>query len=270
MASEETPTPISSRIFRMLRMALHLAKGLIIVSFIFPLLSAEERVRRVRDWSRALLHLLNIRMKVEGRPPMVRGRGAMMVANHVSWLDIFTLDAICPAHFVSKSEVKRWPVLGWLARKAGTLFLERERRTDISRVNRKVMDLLNQGDCVAFFPEGTTTDGIRVLPFRSSLLQPVIDANADLWPVALRYIREDGSLDTRPAYIDDMSFHASLATILSCRQIRVNLRFLTPISADGLNRRALALSAFEAISSSVAVSRPGSRRETPAGLPDAG
>jgi 1-acyl-sn-glycerol-3-phosphate acyltransferase len=270
MPDDREITPFAVRIFRLLRLSVHLAGGLFTVTSIFPFLNAEEKARRVRRWSCGLLDLLNIGLDVEGRPPMVRGRGAMLVANHVSWLDIFTLNAVCAAHFVSKSEVKHWPVLGWLARRVGTLFIERERRADIARINGQVAALLRAGACVAFFPEGTTTDGSRVLPFRPSLLQPVVDARAELWPVAVRYVREDGSLDTRPAYIDNMSFPASLATILRSRRLRVRLHFLPPITAPDADRRALALTASESISASLGVSRSDRRHETPVDLPGTG
>ena len=116
----------------------------------------------------------------------------LVVANHVSWLDIFALHAVGPVRFIAKAEIERWPVLGGLVRGVGTLFIERARRHDTHRVNQEIARALAAGDIVAVFPEGTTTDGTALLPFKGSLLQPIIDAQGHVQPVAIRYRDADG------------------------------------------------------------------------------
>jgi 1-acyl-sn-glycerol-3-phosphate acyltransferase len=258
------------RLFRILRLSAHLAAGLATVTFLFPLLSRDERSRRVRRWSKRLIGLLGVQLTVRGRAPTVRGRGVMLVANHISWLDVFLLNAVCPAHFISKSEVKRWPVAGQLVRRAGTLFIERQRRSDLAQVNRQVAELLREGDCVAFFPEGTTTDGTRLKPFRAPLLQPVSETGAWLWPVAIRYLHPDGQPDLRPAYFDNMSFRASLWRILKSGRIHADLTFLQPVDGASTDRRSLVLRAQSEIAASLGVAAEGRRPETHADLQDAG
>ncbi|MBZ0104586.1 MAG: 1-acyl-sn-glycerol-3-phosphate acyltransferase [Sulfuricella denitrificans] len=188
---------------------------------------------------------------IHGTPLDDSSSKAMVVANHISWLDIYLLNAARPVRFVSKAEVRNWPVIGWLAQVTGTLFLEREKRRDAARINNAIGIALDNGDCVAFFPEGTTTDGTRLRPFLASLLQPAIDAGAELRPVAIRYPSPDGGINTLAAYFDDMSMLDSLRNILSQREIRAEVRFLEPIPCRGKSRRELARQAESAISSAL-------------------
>ena len=173
---------------------------------------------------------------------------AILVANHVSWLDIYVLNAFCPSLFVAKSEIAHWPLLGTLARKSGTVFIERGRKRDILRVNAALTQLLRDGARIAVFPEGTTTAGNTVLPFRSALLQAAVNCGAPVCPIALRYERIDGSLCTEAAFTGDTSFAAALWQVLKQPAIRVHLQVFpaaqgAPIAA----RKALARDAQRCI-----------------------
>jgi len=176
----------------------------------------------------------------------------MLVANHVSWLDIVVIDAVLPARFVAKSEIRRWPLIGWMSARAGTLFIERARierarRRDTARIARQVSDVLLSGDVCAVFPEGTTTDGSKVLAFHSSLLQPALLADADVFPVALRFERADKSLCTEAAFDGDKTLWQTVRAVVAQPKIHAHVWFLDPIQVAGFNRRALALSARDAI-----------------------
>jgi len=248
------------RAWRQLRLGLHILRGVLTALLVLPWGSADLRMALTREWSRSLLNLLGVRLKVRGNPMDVASRNMLLVSNHVSWLDIYLLNTVRPLRFVSKAEVRTWPVVGWLAVFTGTLFLERGKRRDTARVNDAVSSALANGDCVAFFPEGTTTDGTHLKPFLSSLLQAAINAQAELRPVALRYVLPDGSADIAAAYYGNMSMMDSLRNILARKEIRAELIFLEPISTSGKHRRDLAQQAEQAISSAL---HPATRRTKP-------
>ena len=232
---------------RITRFALHLARGLLICAFLFPLQSAERRKREVEHWSMQLLALLNVRLFLHGMPPKYGGRPLMIVANHVSWLDIFAINAIVPSRFIAKSEIRSWPFVGWLCARVGTLFIERGRRQDTARINNMVSAALTGGDVFAVFPEGTTTDGTTVLKFHASLLEPALAVAAVVQPVALWYDRSDGTLCREAAYEGGKSIWDSLMGITSQHEILVHVCFLEPILPETRHRRDIAQEAREAI-----------------------
>ncbi len=250
---------------RVMRFALHLARGLSIAAFLFPLQTPERRRREIREWSLELLAILRVRLSVHGNPPL-GVRPLMLVSNHVSWLDIFAIDAVLPVRFVAKSEVRRWPLIGWLCERVGTLFIERARRHDTGRINHAVCAALRGGDVFAVFPEGTTSDGSTLLKFHASLLEPALEAGAAIQPVALRFERADGSLCTEAAYDGDKSVWEALMGITTQREITVRAWFLEPIPAAQSHRRELALQARQAILLTLFPPARDSRTETPADL----
>ena len=133
----------------------------------------------------------------------------------MSWLDIFVINAAYPAAFISKAEVRDWPLIGWLAAKNETVFLRRGSRGHARIVNAEIASLLGRGRQVALFPEGTTTDGSHVHPFHAALLQPAIDAGAPIQPLALCYRLPDGSFTRAPAYDGDVSLLDCLKAIVA-------------------------------------------------------
>lgn len=232
---------------RLTRIVLHLLRGLLTVAALFPLFSSPRRSNAVKHWSRGLLRILAVRLHVHGRLLREHARPAMLVANHVSWLDIFVINAVLPVRFVAKSEVRLWPAIGWLSAKTGTLFIERGRRRDTARINSEVADALRAGDVIAVFPEGTTTDGAQVLRFHSALLQPALMAGAQVHPVALRFERGDGSLCVEAAYDGDTSLWHTLLQIIAQPVIDAQIWFLPPLPPAGAHRRELADAAQQLI-----------------------
>jgi 1-acyl-sn-glycerol-3-phosphate acyltransferase len=248
---------------------LHILRALLTAALVLPWCSRRLRLALTREWSRSLLALLGVKLTIYGQTLNAGSRNIMVVANHVSWLDIYLLNAAWPLRFVSKAEVRSWPAVGWLAEVIGTLFLERGKRRDAARINHAITAALGHGDCVAFFPEGTTTDGTHLRPFLASLLQPAIDASAELRPVALRYLNPDASINTRAAYCGDMSMMDSLHNILAQREIRAELHFLAPIACASKTRRELARQSEAAISNALNLANPHRTPETPHDLPTA-
>lgn len=226
------------RIWRGLRLALHLGRGVLTALLILPFCGLAGRDKRVRGWSQQLLRILNLRLQVYGDAP-VKG-GHLLLANHISWLDIYALFACVPQRFVAKSEVASWPVIGFLCRRAGTIFIERTQKRDTLRVNQVIGAALAAGGNITIFPEGTTSDGRSLRPFRSPLLQAALDQNAVLQPVCLRYSNEYGMSSRAAAYIDDQSLGQSIARILATRQLIVEVHFLPARKANGADRRQLA------------------------------
>lgn len=166
--------------------------------------------------------------------------GRLLVANHISWLDVIALNAVVPACFVAKSDVKSWPLLGWLCHRVGTLFINRDNRRDTMSINRKISGFLKQGECVALFPEGTSTDGEFPGKFHSSLLQGAIDVNSAICPVAIRYHDGAGHSNGDAAFVGDMSFVQSLWKILCSPSLHITLVYLPPLPCTIKTRRLLA------------------------------
>lgn len=235
------------------------------VGLLFGFYSPPRKDQAISRWSAKLLRILGIR-PVAGTPP-VFAQGALLVANHISWLDIFVILAVRRVHFVSKHEVRNWPAVGWLAYRAGTLFIQRARKADTARVNSEMHALLQAGAWVAVFPEGTSTDGRRLLRFLSSLLQPAIAENVPVVPAALKYRTPDGRYTDAPAYADEISFGTSLWHITGEKEIVAHLQFCAPI--HGQDRRSLAESARREIATCLGFESRGNPPESPCGLPAA-
>jgi 1-acyl-sn-glycerol-3-phosphate acyltransferase len=162
------------------------------------------------------------------------------VSNHVSWLDILAINAVHPLRFVSKADVRRWPLVGWLVAAAGTLFIERERRRDAMRVVHQLAEALKLGQTIAVFPEGMTSPGDRLLPFHGNLLQAAIVTGTPVQPVALRFADTNQDPSMAAAYVGDTNLVESMWAIATATGLRASVRWLAPESTKHADRRALA------------------------------
>lgn len=253
---------------RVARLALHILQGVMTAAFILPALDSGMRERRILQWSQRLLAILAIRVTVHGERPAANLRPSMFVANHVSWIDIWALKQLHPMHFIAKAEIRDWPVIGWLAHQVGTLFIERTRRHDTGRMVKLAQQALRKGECLCFFPEGTTTDGSQLLPFKPGLLQAAIIAGGDVIPLAIRYPHANGGINTAVAYHGEITMLQSFLTVLKQRETLVELHFAAPIPAAGMERRQLADQARRAIASLLGLAER-TAPDTADGLPDA-
>ena len=242
--------------------------GVATTMFVFPLVSDTRKRRLVKRWSARLLRILKVQARIDGELATAAGN-VLVVANHISWLDIFVLNAHHPVRFVAKAELARWPVVSRMIRGAGTVFIERGRRRDTHRVNQKMARVLADGDVVAIFPEGTTTHGGDVLPFKSSLLQPIVDAAGHVQPVAIRYRAANGEHSIVPAYVGDLSFLRSFWRVTGARSLVVDLHASPALAARAAHRRDLARSAEDAIRAALAQPAAGTAPGTPADRTDA-
>ena len=195
-----------------------------------------------------------------GSPPEL-ARAAMIAANHISWIDIFVVQSVRPASFVAKSEIRDWPVAGWIAERAGTIFLRRGHRRDAARINQRVHDALAEGDCVGIFPEGTTTEGGELLKFHALLFESAIANGALVHPAALRYEGPDGGPCTEVAYVGETTFMESVSRIVGRRRIVARLAFAEPIDTRGCSRRDVSQRARASVASLLGLSP-----DTPPGI----
>lgn len=210
------------------------------VALAFPLIADERRQALRRRWSQQLLGILKVRLELRGQPP---ASGGMLVANHISWLDIYAISAIQPAVFVSKAEVRAWPLIGWLAAKTGTLFLQRGSRVHVRSINEEIDKVLRSGGHVTVFPEGTTTDGSQLLHFHAALLQPAITARRPLQALALAYRSHDGRPSSAAAYAGETTMWQSLLRLAREPRMVLIIEAAAPLATEGFDRRALAVRA---------------------------
>lgn len=241
------------RSIRIARLVLHIALGILLAGLIFPLLSASTRDRLISRWSRHLLGVLGVQLRADPAPNLTQG--ALLLCNHISWLDIHVILAARQVHFVAKSEIRDWPLFGWLAVRTRTLFIERARRADTLRINAEMHALIDAGAWVAVFPEGTTSDGLGLRKFLPSLLQPAVTLGCPLIPAALRYCSADGQPSLAPAYTEGVSLWQSLKQIADASGLVAELHFAEPIAPSG-HRRELAQQAERAVAALLGIPVP--------------
>jgi 1-acyl-sn-glycerol-3-phosphate acyltransferase len=248
-AAALTPAPgvrVRLRItWRLMRLALLLARGVFTIVLLFPFANTGARRRMKQRWSRDMLGIFAIRLDPIGVP---LEPGSMVVANHISWLDIYAVNALHPVAFVSKAEVRDWPLIGWLARHTETIFLRRGSRGHARLINDEIAAALGAGGNVAVFPEGTTTDGTHLLHFHAALLQPAIASGHPLQPVAIDYRDPTGAeRSTVAEYAGETTMLQSLVRVAAADGLMVRLWVGASITDGAGHRRELAAAARAAI-----------------------
>ena len=223
---------------RLARLSVHLLHGMAVMALRFPSLNEAGRQARIGWWSAGVLRAMGVGLHITGT---ARPGATLLLVNHVSWLDIAALHAAVPhARFVSKADVLRWPLLGWLIRGAGTLFIERERKRDALRVVHAMADALRAGQTVAVFPEGTTGEGAELLPFHANLLQAAIATATPIQPVVLRFADPTHRFSPAVAYVGDTTLLQSLWRVATARGLEVHVTLLLPEGSAHADRRLLA------------------------------
>lgn len=249
--------PLAS--FRAIRLIVHLVYGALL-ALPLPALNRKLQRRVLKHWCGCLLDILHVRVSANGPINLSELSHGLLVANHISWLDVIALNAISPTRFVAKSEVRHWPLIGWLCAQAQTIFIQRSKRSDTARTNLCMAESLQQGNCMAIFPEGTTTDGTQVHHFHSSLLQPAIDAGVPIYPLALRYLDQHGKPNHDADYIGNMTFVESLWKILSSHHLHAHVITTPPLDTRTTSRRTLATAAHHHICAALSFAQSNSER----------
>lgn len=230
--------------------------GLLSVVLVFPLASARVRSAMTRLWSRALMWFCGVRMRVFGVPK--KDDAVLWIANHVSWVDIFVLNSVRPTSFIAKSEIRQWPVLGWLVAGAGTVFIQRGQRHAVRAVTEQMKSRFDRGEVVGLFPEGTTSDGIDVAPFHSSLFEAALRAKVDIQPVALRFFHR-GQRSDYVAFVGEQNLMQNLWCLLGTTGVLVEVEFLDVLdgrSCEEEGRARVAAGAHRSIRKAVVGPRP--------------
>ena len=214
---------------RFLLVSVWIALSLLSVMVVFPFVSPRVRAWMNQRWSRLLMFICGVRMDVQGDPRL--DGPVMWVANHVSWVDIFVLNCVRPTAFVAKSEIRDWPIIGWLVAGAGTVFIERGRRHAVQTVGTQMEARFMHGEAVGLFPEGTTSPGEDVRPFHSSLFEAAIHVGVDIQPVALRFYHR-GRRSDYVAFVGEQNLVQNLWRLLGTTGVCVELVFLTVLPGE--------------------------------------
>jgi 1-acyl-sn-glycerol-3-phosphate acyltransferase len=252
-----------------LRLSLRLAHLLLVIAcgaLLAGVVSLCERLvrhdlmalrQRLTRWFLARLSgALPFRVRVEGELP---AQPMLWVANHVSWTDIPLLGALQPISFLSKAEVRTWPLAGWLAHKAGTLFIRRG-SGDSNLVGQQLGRHLQRGRHLLIFPEGTTTDGLGLRTFHGRLLASAIDSGVPLQPVAIRYLRGGQPCPVAP-FVGDDDMLSHLLRLLRSQAGEVQIQLLAPIASASASRNDLARQAQSRIAAALQLDAPAAQRE---------
>ncbi|SKC63519.1 lysophospholipid acyltransferase family protein [Paraburkholderia hospita] len=236
--------------FRKIRLVVHLLHGMWVVWTRFPRASAQQRLELNRTWSLRMLQLCGMRLVVHNDGARL-DEGVLVVANHISWIDIYVINAWRPTPFVSKAEIRKWPVVGWLAQQLGTVFIQREKRSDAKRIMHELAGRLNAGELMCVFPEGTTSDGVQLLPFHANMFQAAVSASRPVQPVCMMYEDAQGRQSTAPAYIGELSLGESLDALLRGGPLTAHVYVGAPL-APGADRRLLAAEAQASVGAALA------------------
>lgn len=228
----------------------HVGLGLMICLFIYGCLGQVKRLAIERWFAKRLLRILKIELKVVGavKPKWVQNEKAFLfVSNHISWLDVFAFNAIGPVRFIAKSEIAKWPLIGGLARRTGTLFIERGSRHAVKYVVNEAAKRLESGEPLVVFPEGTTTKGDYVLPFHSNLLHSAVLANTHVVPVNIQYLDQNNQKTSLPAYVGEQSLLDNLKLLMANRgRFTIVLKFHHSFSSQ-CGRQEIAKHAYQTI-----------------------
>ena len=236
--------------FQLFRVFLHVMQGVLTCWLIFPFITKLSQQGHIQRWSKKLLTIFNVNVN---QSHLAIPSNAVVIANHVSWLDIFVINSVAPCRFVAKADIKSWPLLGWLAERAGTIYISRGSKSDLKRIYQYLLDRVAAGDRVAFFPEGTTAAQGKLKPFHPNLFESAIHANAVIQPIAVRYLDPNAQLHPTVDFIDDMTFATSINQILRGSPVTVDLHCLAPIPTDSKHRRELSIISRAAIAQALQV-----------------
>ncbi len=224
--------------WRFVQFSCHIVWAVMYIFIGFSRMHFDKRQKWLQKWSQKLLQILAIKVVCEGVNESKKD-ASFWVSNHVTWLDIFVYMSIEPSRFVAKDEIAQWPVVGRLVASFGVVFIDRNNKHHAREVSQQLVEYLNVGEAVTVFPEGTSSDGTSVLPFKSSLFQAALESGAAVQPWALRYENEHGRQVTHLAYYGEVSFWESLKPLLLNRQNQVRVAKLPMVAVGDKERRVL-------------------------------
>jgi 1-acyl-sn-glycerol-3-phosphate acyltransferase len=238
--------------------------GLIIAGIVFPVLHficSANKAKSKRDrlkihWLKVFSSIMKLSVIREGELPK---DGALLISNHISWLDIIVIGQYLPVYFVAKSDISSWPIIGYLSRQGGTIFIRRGNKKSIKATTEKMIWVLKQNSNIVAFPEGTTTSGNEVLSFHASLFQPALLTKSVIQPVVIQY---DGAAKHQAPFIGEDDFVRHLIKMLCLDKVEVRLSFLPVIKSLGKDRHTVSVEAREKIYEKISESSPVNKIES--------
>ena len=225
LTSQIPETPTTLRIWVWSQIGFHVICGVCTLSLTFPFLDRRNKDRAIQKWSKHLLKIFNIELVVQDGA-LLGNVPHLIAANHISWLDIHVINAFRPICFVAKSEVEGWPIFGWMAKQLGTLFIKRDSARHARQVVSQMAEVL-KADSICIFPEGTSTAGKSVLPFKPNLFEATILAQTPVFPLSLQYLsKSTGIRSESPAFIGEMGLLESMSSIIKNRTLVAKITIL--------------------------------------------
>ena len=227
------------------RIFAHIFYGVFTLIFVFPSSNNKNKQAHIHKWSLRLLTILGVQLKVINGV-VLPNSPCLLISNHISWLDIHAINAFKPIRFVAKSEVENWPIFGWMAKQLGTVFIKRGNSRNAAQVVNHMAHIL-QSESICIFPEGTSTDGKTVLPFKSNLFESAHQAQIDVLPITIQY-KENNEYSNRAAFIGDMELIDSIKNILKSNHLVVHIHLFDRLPSH-LSRQELASQAHHLVAS---------------------
>lgn len=263
--TEAARTPLRPRhqqFLVLLRLACELTRGALILWLLFPRLEREDQRRHIKRWAQRMLLILGVDVQCDGFPSSAGA--SLVVSNHVSWLDVLVIQSLMPGLFIAKTEVQHWPVIGKLARASGTIFVERFSLKSTRAMVDCTAAALQQGHCVAGFPEGTSSDGADVAVFHANLFDAAVKAGVDVQPLALRYVNSHTGLrHDAAAFTGDDSLVSSMQKVVATNCLSSRVQVGPRIGSDGQTRKSLASQSHQCIRDQIQRHDPVRRSDGP-------
>ncbi|CAM3824972.1 1-acyl-sn-glycerol-3-phosphate acyltransferase [Polynucleobacter antarcticus] len=232
-----------------LQIGVHIICGASTLCFIFPFLNRYQKDLKIQVWSRRLLKIFNLKLVVHGAD-LLPSSPYLLVSNHISWLDIHVINAFKPVRFVAKSEVASWPIFGWMALQLGTVFIQRDSARQARQVVEQMAVVLHS-ESICIFPEGTSTAGEQVLPFKPNLFESALSSQSPAYPMAIQYLSlATGLRSEAPAFIGDMGLLESMSNMVNTPNLYAQITILSHFESINLaspDRKQLATYCQEAI-----------------------
>lgn len=245
---------------KLLRVVLQFARGAWVVARHFPVLDTAQRHAAVQQWARQTLAVLDIAVHANQAPP--QGFAGLVVCNHLSWLDVLVLQSLMPVCFVAKSEVRRWPLVGYLAAAAATIFVDRSSVRSAHAMVAQTAQAIGQGAAVVVFPEGTSSAGASLGPFHANIFEAAIRQDAPVQLLTLQY--HDGALGTVATaahFTGDTTLLASLCSVAAASGMQARVHIGECLLPQGHTRKSLSLQAHQKMSRHLHAPAPGASHE---------
>lgn len=235
-----------SQLLKLLQLAVEFIRAAWVIRRQFPRLARAERLREIQQWAAKLVRILQV--EVDCKQPVPVDGAVLCVSNHLSWLDILVLQSLMPGVFVAKAQVRRWPVIGFMARACATIFVQRSSARSTHAMVDSAAAALQQGYTVLAFPEGTSSDGADLAPFHANIFEGAVRAQTRVQPVTLRYVNaQTGAPSEAALFTGDMTLLTSLRNVIRTSNIRVHVHMGASLPVEGQTRKSLCHQAHQAI-----------------------